>query len=117
MNILDYLIIVVYLVGVVIVGLRCKSKTQTTEEYVVAGRKMGLSIFIGTYMATAIGGGVLNGWVGTVYDSGLTLLPSIFAIYIATAIIGLFLAERVNRFPGLTAPEVLGEAYGKPSQV
>ena len=41
MNILDYLIIVVYLVGVVIVGLRCKSKTQTTEEYVVAGRKMG----------------------------------------------------------------------------
>ena len=117
MNVLDYAIIAVYLIGVIIVGLRCKSKTQTTDEYVVAGRKMGLSIFIGTYMATSIGGGVLNGWVGTVYDSGLTLLPSMFAAYIAAILIGVFLAERVNNFSGLTAPEVLGKAYGKPSQL
>lgn len=117
MSVLDYVVIAVYMIGVIIVGLRCKSKTQTTDEYVVAGRKMGLPIFIGTYMATSIGGGVLNGWVGTVYDSGLTILPSMIASYIATILIGVFLAERVNNFTGLTAPEVLGKAYGKPSQM
>ena len=116
MNILDYVIIAIYLSGVIIIGLRCKSKTQTTSDYIVAGRKMGLSIFIGTYMATSIGGGVLNGWIGTVYESGFALLPSMFAIYIATILIGLFLAERVNLFSGLTAPEVLGQAYGKSAQ-
>ena len=92
MNVLDYVIIAIYLIGVIIIGLRCKSKTQTTSDYIVAGRKMGLSIFIGTYMATSIGGGVLNGWIGTVYDSGFALLPSMLAIYIATILIGLFLA-------------------------
>ncbi|MCI8510592.1 MAG: sodium:solute symporter family protein [Lachnospiraceae bacterium] len=116
MGIIDYGIIVLYLIGVVAVGLMCKSKTATSSDFMIAGRKMGLSIFIGTYMATAIGGGVLNGWVGTVYDSGMALLPSIMAMYVATILIGCFLAEKLRNFGGFTAPDVLGKVYGKPSQ-
>lgn len=68
-------------------------------------------------MATSVAAVCSTDGIGTVYDSGLTILPSMFASYIATILIGVFLAERVNNFTGLTAPEVLGKAYGKPSQM
>ena len=57
---IDYIVILVYLVGVVLVGLKYKEKTKSSADYMVADRKLGISIFMGTYLATAIGGGVLQ---------------------------------------------------------
>lgn len=116
MSKIDYIVILVYLVGVILVGLKCKEKTKSSSDYMVADRKLGISIFMGTYLATAIGGGVLNGWVGNVYESGLIILPSMIAIYIATIVTGLFLATKLRNFGGFTAPDVLGRMYGKPAQ-
>lgn len=116
MGIFDYAIIVIYMVAMVLIGFYFKSNTSDAADYIVAGRNLGISVFIATYLATAIGGGVLNGWVGTVYSSGLSLVPSMIVLYIFTAIIGLVLAPKLRKFGGFTAPDVLARSYDRQSQ-
>ena len=87
-------------------------------DYVIiaGGRGVGTSVFMATWLATCIGGGVLNGWIGTTYANGLSLIPSVITMYVLTAIIGLFMAEKVRSFGGVTTAQILHNTYGKKSQ-
>ena len=112
----DYIIIAGYMLGMVGIGFLFKSKTKSADDYLVGGRGVGLSVFMATWLATCIGGGVLNGWIGTTYASGLSLVPSIITMYVLTAVMGLFLAKRLRHFGGITTAQVLRKTYSNKSQ-
>ena len=112
----DYIIIAGYMLGMVGIGFLFKSKTKSADDYLVGGRGVGLSVFMATWLATCIGGGVLNGWIGTTYASGLSLVPSIITMYVLTAVMGLFLAKKLRHFGGITTAQVLRKTYSNKSQ-
>lgn len=116
MSVFDYVIIVVYMVGMVGVGFLMAKRSKTADDYLVGGRGVSTSIFMATWLATCIGGGVLNGWIGTTYANGLSLIPSIITMYVLTAIIGIFLAKKIRSFGGITTAQILRNTYGKKSQ-
>lgn len=116
MAIIDYVIIAVYMVGMVGIGFLFAGKNKSSDDYLVGGRGVGTSVFMATWLATCIGGGVLNGWIGTTYANGLSLIPSVITMYVLTAIIGLFMAEKVRSFGGVTTAQILHNTYGKKSQ-
>lgn len=119
MAIIDYVIIAVYMVGMVGmvgIGFLFAGKNKSSDDYLVGGRGVGTSVFMATWLATCIGGGVLNGWIGTTYANGLSLIPSVITMYVLTAIIGLFMAEKVRSFGGVTTAQILRNTYGKKSQ-
>lgn len=117
MNILDYVIIFIFMAAMVGVGFLFQAKSNSSnDEYLVGGRSLGTSVYVATWLATCIGGGVLNGWVGQVYTSGLALVPSMIVMYVLTAIIGICLAGKLRRSGLTTTAEVLKVAYGDSSQ-
>lgn len=116
MAILDYVIIAVYMIAMVGIGFLYAAKAKSSDEYLVGGRSVSTPIFMATWLATCIGGGVLNGWVGTTYASGLSLIPSIITMYVLTIVIGVFMAEKIRSFGGVTTAQILRNTYGKKSQ-
>lgn len=113
---IDFIIIAVYMLGMVGIGFLFAGKNKSSDDYLVGGRGVGTSVFMATWLATCIGGGVLNGWIGTTYATGLSLIPSVITMYVLTAIIGLFLAKKIRHFGGVTTAQLLRNTYGKESQ-
>lgn len=117
MTFLDNAIFYVYLILTLLIGLYFKNRSKTADEYIVADRRLGLSVFIATMVATSVGGGTLTGYVGKVYDAGLILIPTFVVFYFISVLIALLLAKKLRDFAGYTAPDVLGRTYGKGSQL
>lgn len=113
---IDFVIIGVYMLSMIGIGFIFKAKSKNTDDYLVGGRGVGLSVFMATWLATCIGGGILNGWIGTTYANGLSLVPSIITMYVLTAIMGLFLAKKLRHFGGITTAQVLRKTYSRKSQ-
>ncbi|MCF6465966.1 sodium:solute symporter family protein [Clostridium sp. Cult2] len=116
-GILDTGIFIIYLLGTLAIGWYFKNRTDTSDEFMVANRGLGLSVFIATMVATSVGGGTLTGYIGQVYESGLVILPTVIVFFIIQFLIAKFLAEKVQKFEGYTAPDVLGKTYGRTSQL
>ncbi|HHV79551.1 MAG TPA: sodium:solute symporter family protein [Firmicutes bacterium] len=117
MHLLDSIIFYLYLASNLFIGWYFTKRARSADEFIVANRSLGLSVFIATMVATSVGGGTTIGYVGTIYQGGLLLVPSILLFYVLQVIIALALAERLRGFAGYTAPDVLGRTYGKWAQL
>ncbi|BCV25156.1 sodium:solute symporter [Gelria sp. Kuro-4] len=117
MTIVDSAIFYVYLMSNLLIGWYFSKRATSADEFMVADRSLGLSVYIATMVATSVGGGTTMGYVGTIYKGGLLLVPSILLFYVLQVIIALSLAERLREFAGYTAPDVLGRTYGRWAQL
>lgn len=116
MNVL-VVIMAVYLAAMVGIGLYARSRISNTEDYHLAGRRLGVLMTAGTLAATEIGGGSSVGVASKAYGSwGLSA-----GWYVVCAGIGIllvsFVAPALRRSMATTVPEVIGRRYGVPSQV
>ncbi len=110
-------IMAVYLAAMVGIGLYARSRISNTEDYHLAGRRLGVLMTAGTLAATEIGGGSSVGVASKAYGSwGLSA-----GWYVVCAGIGIllvsFVAPALRRSMATTVPEVIGRRYGVPSQV
>ncbi|HMQ68545.1 MAG TPA: sodium:solute symporter family protein [Ignavibacteria bacterium] len=108
----DYLIIAAYFVGVLIIGFKTKSDSNSVKDYLIAGRTLTLPAFIATIVASFYGGilGIgeftfrfgISGWL-------LYALP----YYIFITVFAFFLANKIRRTHLYTIPDKLNRVYGK----
>lgn len=115
MNVIVF-IMVVYLAAMVGIGVYARSRITTTEDYHLAGRRLGVLMTAGTLAATEIGGGSSVGVASKAYgDWGLSA-----GWYVVSAGIGIllvsFVAPALRRSMATTVPEIIGRRYGAPSQ-
>lgn len=115
LGIIDYCILAVYVCVMLGVGFYFKASSKMAD-YAVADKKLGLSVLVGTFLATGIGGGVLTGSTGNGYVAGIMELPKLIALFGINIFLGLFLAGKMRRIGGFTAPQMLGRVYGKNCQ-
>ncbi|WP_419955230.1 sodium:solute symporter family protein [Neobacillus niacini] len=108
-------IIIVYMAAMVGIGLYAKTKIKDSNDYHLAGRRLGPIMLAGTLAATEIGGGSSVGVASKAYGEwGLSA-----GWYVVAAGIGIllcsFIAPLMRRAMATTVPEIIGRRYGTSS--
>lgn len=110
------LIMIVYMSAMVGIGLYARTKIKNTEDYHLAGRRLGVLMTAGTLAATEIGGGSSVGVASKAYGSwGLSAGWYVMASGIGILLVS-FVAPAMRRSMATTVPEVIGRRYGPASQ-
>lgn len=114
---IDLAIVGIFLAGVAGLGfLGSRRRRAGLADYVLAGRTLTLPSFVATLVPTFYGGVLGIGeftWRSGVSNWFVMALP----YYVFAAVYAVFLAGRVRLEPGLTIPDHLENAYGKPAAV
>ena len=116
LNIGALVIVCAYLVGMLIIGaIVGKLKIKSSEDYMLAGRRMGLFMVAFSLSANNIGGGSTTGLAGKAFGSwGLSAIWYVLAASIAMIPLAFF-APKIRKAMAVTIPEVVGRRYGKSS--
>ncbi|MGO1948859.1 MAG: sodium:solute symporter family protein [Mycobacteriaceae bacterium] len=110
-------IVVVYMAAMIGVGLYARTKIKDSEDYHLAGRRLGVVMLAGTLAATEIGGGSSVGVAERAYgDWGLSAGWYVVSAGIALVLVS-FVAPAMRRSMATTVPQVIGNRYGTASQV
>ncbi len=110
----DYAAVIAYFASVLFLGFYFgrKEKSENFIEYLLAGRKLTLPLFVGTLVATWYGN--ILGAGEFVYRSGLLAWVCFaFPYYIAAVVFALFFAKKIRASEYETIPEQIKANYGK----
>lgn len=105
--------LIIYLLVMYAIGWFAQSRVHDTADYLVAGRRLPLSLAWLTILATWFGAGTLLTAADEVYDSGLqaTALDPLGA-GVCLLIAGWFVAGPIWRMQLLTVPDLFLRSYG-----
>ncbi len=112
----DTVVIVVYLVGMLLMGVVAMRRQKSPEDYYVGGRRSGVFALGCLWMASWIGGATVVGSVDKAYGIGVSAIwycgsMAVGCIIFAATSTGLI--QRIgNKFQCLTYPEIIEKRYG-----
>lgn len=97
-----------------IVGVKSssKSKDDSSDNFLLAGRKLPLWIAILTMAATWLGGGYINGTAEAAAESGLVWVQAPWGYGLSLIIGGLFFAKKMRRYQFRTMLDPLSQRFG-----
>ncbi len=110
---IELIIIVVYFLGVIIIGLTSRRKLWRLDDFMVAGRKYSSFFITGSLMATIIGGSATIGLSGLGFSLGLTGAWWLLVGSIGLIFLGFFLAKKIRNFGLYTLPGLIEKQYGR----
>ncbi len=116
-NVLDYLVLGLYFATMLGAGYWGLRRARSTEDYLVAGRRLGPALYIGTLSAVVLGGASTIGSVSLGYEFGISGLWLVFMIGLGIMALGLLLSTRLSRLGVYTVSEMLGVRYGPSSRL
>ncbi|MFF9031364.1 sodium:solute symporter [Streptomyces iakyrus] len=108
----DYTVIVVYLAGMLAMGWWGMRRARSKSEFLVAGRRLGPSLYSGTMAAIVLGGASTIGGVGLGYQYGLSGAWMVFTIGLGLLVLSVFFSARIARLKVYTVSEMLDLRYG-----
>ncbi|MGB5165020.1 MAG: sodium:solute symporter family protein [Woeseiaceae bacterium] len=105
--------VAVYIVLMLVVGIYASSKTHSSAEFAVAGRKLPLWLCAATIAATWFGGGMMMGGSGAAYDDGmLGVIADPFGAAVCLFLVGMFFARLMRRLRYFTIVEFVECRFG-----
>ena len=116
MDFIDLVVIAVYFCVLVGIGIYAGSKVKNSEDYMVAGRSLGMPVLLGTLVGSAIGAAATFGKAGKAYEVGYAILIASVA-YILGYIVLCFLAPKLQQAKIDTIPGALERRYGKTMRI
>jgi SSS family transporter len=116
-TIISLSIILVFLIGIIIVGKIAGNRVKSSDDYLVANRGASLALIVGTLFATFWGGGTIIGGAGAAYNDGIFgVVEDPFAAGLALILIGFFFVKLLRRLNIKSVGELytlrFGEATG-----
>ncbi|TXS40522.1 sodium:solute symporter [Streptomyces sp. uw30] len=108
----DYTVIVVYLAGMLAMGWWGMRRAKSKSEFLVAGRRLGPTMYSGTMAAIVLGGASTIGGVGLGYQYGLSGAWMVFTIGLGLLALSVFFSARIARLKVYTVSEMLDLRYG-----
>ncbi|MDN4075340.1 sodium:solute symporter family protein [Fictibacillus terranigra] len=117
-NYIHITVVALYLVFMIIMGMYyAKKEVKTSEDFMVAGRRLPSLVLIGTLLATWVGSGTVVGGASFIYQYG----PFAALIYFAGAPLGIivlyFIADKARVRAKYTIPEMLEIRFGKKTRL
>lgn len=115
MTVIDYLIILLYFVGLLVLGGTLGKRIKSSKEMFIAGKNAswwmsGLSSYMTIFSA-----GTFVVWGGVAYRSGIVAIVVGIMLGISSLLVGLFLAGKWSRMKINSPAEYLGVRFGQPS--
>ncbi len=115
-NLLDSLVIIIYLIAMVWIGLYFSKKVKGSEDFYLAGRSLGPIVIMATVGASTIGGGAIIGSGGVAYNTGVVTIligiPYLIGMYVFSMISGRISKIGIkNRIASM--PELMEYRFGK----
>jgi solute:Na+ symporter, SSS family len=115
---LHIIVVALYLVLMVVLGIYfARKEVKTSEDFMVAGRRLPKIVLIGTLLATWVGSGTVVGGASFIYQYG----PFAAILYFAGAPVGIlilyFLADKARSLTKYTVPEMLEVRFGKKTRL
>ncbi|MFB7088107.1 sodium:solute symporter [Streptomyces sp. NPDC056296] len=108
----DYIVIVVYLAGMLAMGWWGMRRAKSKSEFLVAGRRLGPAMYSGTMAAIVLGGASTIGGVGLGYQYGLSGAWMVVTIGLGLLALSVFFSARIARLKVYTVSEMLDLRYG-----
>ncbi|MEB8337343.1 sodium:solute symporter [Streptomyces endophyticus] len=108
----DYIVIVVYLAGMLAMGWWGMRRAKSKSDFLVAGRRLGPAMYSGTMAAVVLGGASTIGGVGLGYQYGLSGAWMVFTIGLGILALSIFFSGRIARLKVYTVSEMLDLRYG-----
>ena len=104
----------IYLVMMLGIGAYAARRSGSTENFIVAGRRMPIWICTATIMATWFGGGTMMGAAGASYERGLLgVIADPFGGALCLFLVGFFFVRLFRRLKLLTFIDFLQIRYGR----
>ncbi len=116
-NLIDYAVVVLYfalMIGAGYIGLR---RARSAEDYLVAGRRLGPAMYLGTLSAVVLGGASTIGGVSLGYQYGISGMWLVFMLGLGIIALGVLLSARLSRLGIYTVAEMLEVRYGSASRL
>ena len=114
MNILDWVIVTIFLSLTIFIGLIYTKKASTIKDYALGGRKFSTATLSATIIATWISGSSLSSFMREIYFGGLSYIFSISGWVLIFLVIAVFFIPRMGEFLGkLSIAEAMGDLYGR----
>lgn len=108
--------VAIYLVVMLYIGVRASKKSDSTENFIVAGRGMPIWIGSATLIATWFGGSTMMGSAGASYERGLIgVIADPFGGALCLFLVGFFFARIFRRLGYLTFVELFDVRFGNVS--
>ncbi len=105
--------VVIYLVIMLFIGVYAARRSHTTDDFMVAGRRMPIWICAATLMATWFGGSAMMGSSGAAYEGGfLRIIADPFGGAMALFVVGFFFARMFRRLRLVTFIEFFENRFG-----
>ncbi|MBJ9978288.1 sodium:solute symporter [Pseudomonas sp. S75] len=108
---LDILVVLIYAVGMLALGWYGMRRAKTHEDYLVAGRNLGPTLYMGTMATTVLGGASTVGTVRLGYVHGISGFWLCAALGLGIVALNLFLAKPLLRLRIFTVTQVLERRY------
>lgn len=107
-----------YVVGLLVISAFAAQKVETTEDFVVAGRRLPLWLSVGTLLATWFGAGTLMAAADEIRAEGVeaAALDPVGA-GACLILVGLFLARPLWSERLITLPELFERRWGRPASI
>ncbi len=113
MSIVDIVIIIVYMLGMLGIGVYARFKIKSVDDFLVAGHRFNMFSLVGTLMAALLGAGMTLGMVGGVYSYGGGILWNYIGFAIGLAAMAIFFVKPMRRTGKRTLAEVVGHGFGR----
>lgn len=110
--VLDYLVMVLYVVIILGVGYWGMRRSKSKSDYLVAGRRLGGFMYSGAMSAIVLGGASTVGGIGLGWEFGLSGAWLVTAIGLGILLLSAFLAKRIVKLKVYTVTEMLDLRYG-----
>ncbi len=115
---IDYTIVLVYLLGILALGLYTSRGIKNLEDYAVAGRNYPAVIIFATLSASFIGGGFTLGNAEKVFLFGIVNILALWGFSVKEVLVSIFIAPKMDRFRDcISVGDIMQRAYGKTSKV
>ncbi|MEU8744697.1 sodium:solute symporter [Streptomyces parvulus] len=108
----DYIVIAVYLAGMLAMGWWGMRRAKSKSEFLVAGRRLGPAMYSGTMAAIVLGGASTIGGVGLGYQYGFSGAWMVVTIGLGLLALSVFFSARIARLKVYTVSEMLDLRYG-----
>ena len=110
---LDFAVMAVYMVGILLTGFWAKRKITSQEEFLVAGRSVGLLLYAGTLAAIVLGGASTVGGVKLGYQYGLSGMWLVFMYGLGILVLSVWFVPKILDMNLVTVPELLGRRFSR----
>ena len=114
---IDSLVILAYFAVMIGAGYWGYRRATSAEEYLVAGRRLGPFMYVGTLSAVVLGGASTIGGVSLGYENGISGMWLVFMIGLGIIALGVLLSTRLSRLGVYTVSEMLEKRYGSVSRL